>query len=135
MRDDATARVAGEAVEYLTGLRLPSLRTGDRPDTDPSDLLLPWPAADSVEKLWERERGRFPAGVRHAGGRPASAEVFREVLRSGPTRHRHVATTELALLEGGMPYEVRAPGFRQIAELRRTTNAPPGEGEASRRRS
>lgn len=118
MRDDATARVAGEAVEYVTGLTLPTLRTVDRPDADPADIALPWPAVDSVTKLWERERERFTAGVRHVLGYPASVEVFRRVLRDGLTRHRHVAATEIAFHEGAMPYEVRAPGFRQIAELR-----------------
>ena len=119
MQDPALARVAGEAFTVITGAELTAAPAG--PPADPADAGLPFPDPAAARAWWTRERSHFAPGVRHFLGKPHSAAVLQEILRGGRVRHRTVAATELALIDGGACFEVRAPGHRQLSALRRSS--------------
>ncbi len=124
------ARLAGEAFTMITGVDL-AYRDLERkppedfdagPTEDPKDENvamdpddnLPWPQPALVQKWWEANEGRFPAGVRHLMGQPITEAWMEKVLRGGRQRQRAAAAIELAMLRPGQPlFNVRAPGFRQ----------------------
>ncbi len=135
MKTPAQARVAGEAFTMITGADIEheELR-GKRPEgfnagpsDDPNDdnvaldddLDLPWPNTELITQWWDRNKGDFPGGARYILGKPVSADHLRYVLKTGLQRQRAAAALELAIMQPGQPlFNVRAPGFRQLAALR-----------------
>lgn len=128
------ARVAGEALTMITGLDIAYEDfEGDKPqgfeagptehpddehvEMDP-DEDLPWPNPEKIQQWWGKRRIECRSGVRHLLGKPISDEGLMEVLRTGRQRHRAAAALELAISHPGRPlFEVRAPGFSQLALL------------------
>jgi len=128
------ARKAGEAFSMITGVDLLNEQLGrsapdgfyagptddpadDNVDMDP-DEHLPWPDPTLIQKWWTKHQDRFQKGTRHLLGKPMSSEWLRQVLRIGRQRQRSAAALELAIRQTGQPlFEVRAPGFRQKANL------------------
>ncbi|NOJ81836.1 TIGR02270 family protein [Myxococcus xanthus] len=114
------ARLAGEALSAMTGLRLESayaLPPGERledapvppeeqesPDADltprPEDDL-PWPDVAAVKDWWAQNRARFAKGTRYLQGQPFSGPVLVEALGSSPMRRRHVLARELTIRTRG----------------------------------
>jgi uncharacterized protein (TIGR02270 family) len=119
LENAALARVAGEAFSFLTGADGLERKEAGMPAAEAADDGLPSPDAAAARAWWQRNESRFERGRRHVLGKPVTPGVLREVLRDGHVRHRTVAATELCLREGGPCFEVRAPGPRQIAVLRR----------------
>jgi uncharacterized protein (TIGR02270 family) len=136
MRDDKTARVAGEAFSLITGADLSALKL-DRPqpetfesgpnddpddpnvDMDP-DEGLPWPDPDKVEKWWTANASRFHKGSRYFMGAPVTREHCIDVLKNGYQRQRILAAHYLCLLEPGTPlFNTSAPAWRQQRLLAR----------------
>ncbi len=130
MEEPALARLAGDAFTRITGLQLepegfdtePPVDFVAGPSEDPdeeniemdSDGDLPWPDRDAIAEWWFENQGRFPEGVRHVDGQPATPQILRRVLRDGFQRQRICAAFGLALSEPReLLFEVRAPGFRQ----------------------
>ena len=99
LHDPVHGRAAGETLTTITGIDLARQRPAE------------W---------WARESARFEPGVRTMLGEPITPALLRRILKSGLVRHRTLVATELALVEGGPSYEVRAPGYRQQRELSRT---------------
>ncbi|HWA97947.1 MAG TPA: TIGR02270 family protein [Pirellulales bacterium] len=134
MKQPALARVAGEAFCAITGLHLQYDRleaakpagfeagptespADDAVEPDP-DESLPWPDQAKVARWWSEHSSRFAPGVRHLLGKPISVEGLAHALAVGRQRQRAAAAVELAIRRPGTPlFEVRAPGFRQLASL------------------
>ena len=134
MKDLPLSRVAGEAFTMITGADLALLDLERKPpedfesgpnddpadenvDLDPDDWL-PWPDPDLVRKWWAKNAARFPANMRHLVGKPMDILNLQRILIEGKQRQRAAAATELAIRQPGKPlFEVRMPGFRQIAIL------------------
>jgi uncharacterized protein (TIGR02270 family) len=128
------ARIAGEALSFITGVDL-SYDSLDQkmpdgfqsgPTDDPADENvemdadedLPWPDVEKVAAWWSRNRGTFQPGTRHLLGKPITPAWMLEVLKIGGQRHRAAAALELTFANPGRPlFEVRAPGFRQQQAL------------------
>jgi uncharacterized protein (TIGR02270 family) len=84
------------------------------------DEHLPWLDPALIRKWWTKHNSRFQKGTRYLLGKPMSIEWLRQVLRSGRHRQRAAAALELAIRQPGQPlFEVRAPGFRQQAVLKK----------------
>jgi uncharacterized protein (TIGR02270 family) len=130
MRTPALARVAGEALTFITGVdfvvsKLNAPRPKDfeaGPTEDPTDENvaldpdenLPWPDPAGVAAWWSKNRNVFPPGKRLLLGKPITADWLHEVLRIGKQRQRAAAAVELAIREPNKPmFNVQAPGFRQ----------------------
>ncbi len=130
MRDDAQARVAGEAFSFITGLdlayldldRKPPDQVVSGPNDDPSDdnvaldedESLPWPEADKLGAWWKTHGGRFAPGTRFFAGEPPSVSHSLAVLKSGFQRQRMAAAHYLCLLKPGTPlFNIAAPTRRQ----------------------
>ncbi|NVJ08779.1 TIGR02270 family protein [Myxococcus sp. AM001] len=113
------ARLAGEALSAMTGLRLEgafALPPGETPegasappeeeslDADltprPEDDL-PWPDVAAVKDWWAQNHARFVKGTRYLQGQPFSGPVLVEALESSPMRRRHVLARELAIRTRG----------------------------------
>jgi uncharacterized protein (TIGR02270 family) len=133
------ARVAGEALSFITGVDLTHASLGGKqpqgfqsgPTDDPTDENvamdaddgLPWPDVEKTAAWWSRNRTMFRSGVRHLLGKPITTASIVEVLKTGRQRQRAAAALELALASAGRPlFEVRAPGYRQqqVLGVRRT---------------
>jgi uncharacterized protein (TIGR02270 family) len=130
MRDDALARIAGEAFVTITGIDLADnkldrpqpegVRSGpsddpddDNVDMDPDDGL-PWPDADKIAKWWEANSGRFQSEERYFIGAAASRRHCIDVLKNGSQRQRILAAHYLCLLDPGTPlFNTSAPAWRQ----------------------
>lgn len=127
MQVDAAARPAGEAFSMITGADLAYLDLErDQPEDfqagpteDPADENvamdadenLPWPDAALIDKWWQANSQRFPAGRRYLCGREISPSSLVQTLRDGYQRQRAAAAIELALLSPDKPlFEVRARG-------------------------
>lgn len=128
------ARLAGEAFTMITGADLAYIDLERKPpedfnagptedpkdenvEMDPDDNL-PWPEPSLVEKWWGQNRGRFESGQRYILGKPMTEDWLKVVLRDGRQRQRAAAAIELVLRSPGTPlFNVKAPGFRQIAAL------------------
>uniref|UniRef100_UPI0013D75EB1 TIGR02270 family protein n=1 Tax=Myxococcus vastator TaxID=2709664 RepID=UPI0013D75EB1 len=114
------ARLAGEALSAMTGLRLEgafALPPGERPEGAPvppeeeesldADLTprpeddLPWPDVAAVKDWWARNHARFVKGTRYLQGQPFSGPALVEALESSPMRRRHVLARELAIRTRG----------------------------------
>lgn len=130
MRNDETARNAGEAFTLITGADLSAL-TLDRPqpenfqsgpnddpddpnvDMDP-DEGLPWPDPDKIEKWWAANASRFQKGTRYFMGAAVTREHCIDVLKNGYQRQRILAAHYLCLLDPGTPlFNTSAPTWRQ----------------------
>ncbi|RJS13216.1 hypothetical protein DRW03_36160 [Corallococcus sp. H22C18031201] len=114
------ARLAGEALSAMTGLRLEgsfALPPGETPEGAPvppeeqesldADLTphpadnLPWPDVAAVKEWWAQNHARFVKGTRYLQGQPFSGPVLVEALESSPMRRRHVLARELAIRTRG----------------------------------
>lgn len=128
------ARVAGEALTMITGLDLayedlegekpeefeagPTENQDDENVEMDQDEDLAWPHPEKIQQWWGKRRNEFRSGVRHLLGKPISEEGLIDVLRMGRQRQRAAAAVELAIRRPGRPlFEVRGPGFRQLALL------------------
>ena len=130
MREEKTARLAGEAFTLITGVDLSPLSL-DRPqpegfepgptdnpddpnvDMDPDDGL-PWPDVKKVEAWWQANEGHFQKGTRYFMGKPVTREHCIDVLKNGYQRQRILAAHYLCLLEPGTPlFNTSAPAWRQ----------------------
>jgi uncharacterized protein (TIGR02270 family) len=138
MRNDKTARQAGEAFSMITGTDLVLLdferqppedyRSGpnDDPgdpnvDMDPDDGL-PWPDVKKVENWWAANASRFEKGQRYFMGAPVTREHCIEVLKNGYQRQRILAAHYLCLLNPGTPlFNTSAPAWRQQRLLAQMT--------------
>ncbi len=108
----------------LRGRRPKGFVSGPNDDPDDEDVEmdpdedLPWPDPEKLA-AWIRER--IPAlepGSRYLLGRPVEPNWLRQVLVQGNQMARAAAALELALSRRSEPlYEVRAPAYRQLAEL------------------
>jgi len=114
LEDGKVGRLAGEAFEAITGLRLEggyALPFEALPpvDEDAAELdvtlhaedFLPWPAAEAVRGWWKQSRGRFVGGTRYLYGHPYSGGALWAALERGPMRRRHVWAQELVLRTRG----------------------------------
>jgi uncharacterized protein (TIGR02270 family) len=129
------ARIAGEAFTMITGIDLVAnnlrgappegFRAG--PSDDPADDLvaldpdenLSFPDVARVRAKWRTLEAELPRGPRYVFGKPIASRWLERVLRSETQRRRAHAAIDLALLEPGKPlFEVRAPGMRQVEDLR-----------------
>jgi uncharacterized protein (TIGR02270 family) len=125
------ARSAFAAFTLLTGVNLEqspvtgkgrTCNLGVTDDVASEDLPrdpdegLPWPDPVRVEEWWHVHRSRFRSGHRYLAGISISRGSLASVLRHGLQPQRAAAAIELALERPGEPlFEVRAPGFRQLA--------------------
>jgi uncharacterized protein (TIGR02270 family) len=134
MTDEATARLAGEAVSLITGADLALLDLERRPpdtvqagpnddpddpniDMDP-DEGLPWPDSQRVQEWWDGHAVRFGSGDRCFMGSAVTRESCIRVLRHGFQRQRRAAALHLSLSQRGSTlFEYRAPARRQRHEL------------------
>jgi uncharacterized protein (TIGR02270 family) len=134
MKDPKLARVAGEAIEMITGVDIDGenlhapppegFEAGPTESPEDDDVAmdpdgdLPWPDLEKVGQWWKSHQGRFAPGKRYLVGLEIGVEACRKILRSGRQRQRAAAALELALLEPDKPlFEVRAPGYRQLRAL------------------
>jgi uncharacterized protein (TIGR02270 family) len=129
------ARVAAAAIGLLTGLDPvrdgwqaevpagPAPHQHDSPGhaaaipkADP-DAGLPWPSLRAFAALWKTAQSRFTIRQPHLGGRPATAEHLRTVLRQGPLAWRPLAAARLQRLTQGPLFPTRLPARLQAALL------------------
>jgi uncharacterized protein (TIGR02270 family) len=134
MADNKTARLAGEALNLVTGLDI-AWHNLDRPrpvdfepvpNDDPNDPNvamdeddgLPWPDQKLIQAWWNANSHRFQPGVRYFMGEPLNRENCLRVLKEGFQRQRIAAALYLSLLNPGTPlFEWRAPAWRQQRQL------------------
>ena len=136
MRDDKSARLAGEAFTLISGADLEATRLGrpkpegfepsptDNPDDDNVDMDqdegLPWPDVEKIEKWWAANASRFHKGQRYFMGAPVTREHCLDVLKNGHQRQRILAAHYLCLLNPGTPlFNTSAPAWRQQRLLAR----------------
>ena len=130
MKNDETARLAGESFSMITGADLTVLDLqreapqalvagpNDDPDneiveTDP-DEDLPWPDPERVQSWWSTNAARFAAGTRFFVGELPSRAHCVDVLKAGYQRQRALAALHLCLVEPGTPlFNTSAPAWRQ----------------------
>ncbi|NKI95266.1 TIGR02270 family protein [Rhizobacter sp. SG703] len=121
MADDRHARIAAEALCFITGADLASLGLRRAPEQVPDDETasdeddgLPWPDTPRLRSWWTTAQHRFPPGRRFFVGGAANAENCLRVLREGVQRHRSAAALHRAALQPGQPlFNTSAPGWRQ----------------------
>jgi uncharacterized protein (TIGR02270 family) len=126
MKDDETARLAGESFSLITGADLASLDIERKPPRRPmhaedSDLEmdedrgLPWPDPERVSRWWaEHQAEAFPSGTRLLMGAPITVAHCIDILRNAYQRQRVVAAHTLCLLNPGTPlFNTSAPAWRQ----------------------
>jgi uncharacterized protein (TIGR02270 family) len=130
MRDEALARLAGEAFSLITGADLSQLdldrpapadrETGPNDDASDSDVAqdqddgLPWPDPQRIDLWWRSNSSRFATGQRVFVGAPVSRAHCVEMVKSGYQRHRVLAAHYLCLLApGSVLFDWRAPSWRQ----------------------
>ena len=130
MRDPRTARIAGEALAFMTGVnfseagleasRPPDFDAGPNEDADDprvdmdADDGLPWPDADRVQAWWSVNFERFQPGTRYFVGEPVTREHCIAVLMNGHQRQRMLAAEYLSLVTPGTPlFNTSAPAWRQ----------------------
>ncbi|WP_437310831.1 TIGR02270 family protein [Sorangium sp. So ce388] len=127
------ARVAGEALTFITGIEIgeelageapPGFQSGPTDDPGDDDIAadpdehLTWPKADALQACWEERHAEFAPHTRRLLGCPITPASLREILRGGNQRQRAAAALELAILSPGQSlFEVRAPAFRQLRAL------------------
>ena len=133
MQSPETARLAGGAFHLITGVDLEAEKLATRPpegwksgpSEDPEDEdvsmdpdgSLPWPDVAGVSDHWRRNGGRFARGARHLLGKRIEAPWLQEVLSHGRQPARAAAALELCVLNKGVLFEVRAPGYVQKRSL------------------
>lgn len=129
LEEPQTARIAGEAISFITGLDLArdGLDCGRPADFEPvgegsdagdleidADEGLPWPNAEKVRSWWTIHTGRYQEGARHFLGVPPSVGHCLGVLRHGYQRQRTAAANHLCLLQPGRKlFPTEAPSWRQ----------------------
>jgi hypothetical protein len=131
------ARLAAAAISLLTGLDPvrdgwqgealagPELKADQDessanpaaiPKADPDAGLL-WPSRVAFAALWKTVHAWFTDAQPHLGGRAATAEHLRTVLRHGPLPWRPLAATRLQRLTQGTLFPTRLPARLQAALL------------------
>lgn len=130
MDDPKTARLAGEAFSFITGLDLAYLDLDQKPpedfesgpNDDPKDDNvamddddgLPWPNVAKIQEWWLANAQRFKAGTCCFMGEPVSRSHCVTVLKEGYQRQRIAAAEYLCLLDPGTPlFNTSAPAWRQ----------------------
>ena len=131
MAEPASARLAGEAFQWITGadlarLDLETLNAPPLPeqpnDSAASDDVvmdeddsLPWPDPERVQRWWGQHQAALQAaGNRIFMGRPLTAASARQVLVEGTQRQRAYAALLCSLLQPGSKlFQVAAPTPRQ----------------------
>ena len=130
MLDPKLARLAGEALSFITGLDLAYLDLDGKPpenvESGPSDDPyddnvalddddnLPWPDPAKIDAWWRLNAPRFQPGVRHFIGERLSVQQCQKVLREGYQRQRIAAAEYLCLLQPGtLLFPTSAPAWRQ----------------------
>ncbi len=125
----ATARLAAEAIAFITGLdfnQRPLYGTapaghadGPNDDTEDDDVApdpdseLTWPNGKVLKEWWSSHRSSFPKQTRLLLGKPITVEWLQIVLEQGSQRHRNAAALEMTAFRGGRPLlETRAPRTR-----------------------
>jgi len=130
MEDDATARLAGEAFSFITGVdlawldleRKPPEHVPSGPNDNPADdnaaldedESLPWPDLPKLTAWWGKNADRFPAGTRLFAGAPPTASHCFQVLKDHTQRRRMAAALYMSLLKpGSVLFNCAAPANRQ----------------------
>jgi uncharacterized protein (TIGR02270 family) len=138
MRNEKTARLAGDMFSLITGVALGQIglegkkpegfESGPNDDPDDSnvdmdpDEGLPWPDVEKVEEWLTANASRFQKGTRHFMGAPVTREHCINVLKNGDQRKRILAAHYLCLLEPGTPlFNTSAPAWRQQRLLAKMT--------------
>ena len=113
-----TAKLAGEALSAITGVRIAGKLAEAGPpagpeaanvaDDDPPPVVrtedfLAAPCAEAVVAWWGHERTRFQPGVRYILGLPRGRETLSAALVDAPTWRRPLLKLELATLAGVAP--------------------------------
>jgi uncharacterized protein (TIGR02270 family) len=119
MKDEWSARLAGEAFSAITGLEIAGEFADTEavdpydeipPDADPSaePSPEPWgegalvcPAREAVVRWWMAARGRFAPGGRYLAGVPASSERAVALLGTAPMRRRPALALEICARSAG----------------------------------
>jgi uncharacterized protein (TIGR02270 family) len=126
----AMARIAGESFTMITGVDIayedldgewpegfeagPNEKPEDEDVEMDPDQNLPWPDSRLISAWWDKNKGRFKAGIRYLCGEPITESQLQHVLRYGYQRQRYAAALELAIMHPGQPlFNVRAPAIRQ----------------------
>jgi uncharacterized protein (TIGR02270 family) len=139
--DPAMARIAGFAIETITGADLAAqdlnqtARSESSPGptyhsnddnvmlSDDEDLLLPDPK--KVFQWWGDNKKRFSSGTAYFLGIPKKLIGWTDVLRHAAQRQRWAAALELSLRKPEQAmFEVRARAFLQHSLLKRAANSP-----------
>jgi uncharacterized protein (TIGR02270 family) len=131
LRHPKLARVAGEAVSVMSGIRIEGELCRPEPEEEPvpleeddldADLVptpemeLPDPAPEAVERAWAAARGAFDASKRYLRGKPFERSALEEALRRGPMRWRHPLALEVAIrTRGRVTIESRTWAAKQQA--------------------
>ncbi|MDE2372335.1 MAG: TIGR02270 family protein [Burkholderiales bacterium] len=131
MDDPALARLAGEALSWISGADLArqDLETltppplSESPSDDPedddvaldADDSLPWPDPQRLRRWWEREQSQLGAAEPPLFlGRRRDVASLRLALADGTQRQRALAALALCLLQPGQRlFPVAAPAWRQ----------------------
>ena len=128
--DAKTARLAGEAFSFITGLDLAYLDLDQKPpenfESGPNDNPnddnvamdedddLSWPDPAKIRAWWSANSYRFQADTRYFMGEPVSRAHCVKVLKEGYQRQRIAAAEYLCLLNPGTPlFNTSAPAWRQ----------------------
>lgn len=134
LQDEACARPAAWSLTVMLNLRLTGPRGAKPPtsfvsgpidDPDVEDVApdgdedLPWPDPRQVEEWWKQRASDFAAKTRYLLGRPIEPAWLQHVLCNANQVARASAALELCLSSqrGDALFEVRAPGFEQLAVL------------------
>jgi uncharacterized protein (TIGR02270 family) len=131
MAEPPSARLAGEAFQWITGADLarqdletlnappmpeqPSASATDDDVAMDEDDSLPWPDPGRVQRWWDTQGPALQAaGGRLFMGRPLGLESARQVLVDGTQRQRAYAALCCSLLQPGRKlFQVAAPTQRQ----------------------
>jgi uncharacterized protein (TIGR02270 family) len=134
MQNDATARLAGQAFSWLTGVDITALalerhrpedfnsgpndEVGDSNVEMDEDEGLPWPDSARISYWWAKHGDRFQPGVRHFMGASVTREHCVDVLKNGYQRQRILAAQYLSLLTPGLSlFNTSSPAWRQQRQL------------------
>ncbi len=134
MAKPETARIAGEAFSWITGLDLsfgnfetdapegfdagPSeSENDDNVDMDP-DEDLPWPNQLRIKQWWQEHQQKFDLQKRYISGQEMTISTLQEVLKSGKQRQRSIAALNLAVYQKEtVMFNIFLPAVRQKAML------------------
>lgn len=132
LEDERHARAAAWSLAMMLNLHMaggkPPRGFVSGPDDDPRaedvssdrDEDLPWPDPERVLAWWKERSSHFASRTRYLLGRPVESGWLQHVLCNANQVARASAALELSLLRRAETlFEVRAPGFEQLASLGR----------------